>query len=118
MGEWIGFAGVLLGASTSLSFPAWLIARRHREPVWWLCLLGVPLLPAWFLLGATGWRVKSLANIVEPIGLVACSVFLCYVQVLVLDRRFPNSRRTTSVLLAGLLAATVIVYFAVPTLPE
>jgi predicted branched-subunit amino acid permease len=112
------FFAALLAVSAIVNLPAWFLARRRSEATWWLPLIGTPAILTWVALVALGVGPQSLSNVVEAMALTAFSVLLCYAQVLVLNRRFTQPRRTSAFLLASLVGVAVLLRLFMPPLPE
>jgi len=115
-------AFLLLGWLACL--PAWLVSRTRtsthglgRESAW-LPFAVFPALAAWVLLAGFGYGPQSLSNLIEPLGLFAAGIILCYGKVFLLDRRVKDPRWTTYLLMALLVTGSILLRTFMPLLPE
>lgn len=111
------FAGLLL-LGWLACLPAWLVSRSRGRESAWLPFAAFPALAAWVLLAGFGYGPQSLSNLVEPLGLFAAGIVLCYGKVFLLDRRAKDPRWTTYLLMALLVTGSILLRTFMPLLPE
>ena len=107
---------ILLGGLACL--PAYLASRRHGRESALLPFATLPALAMWVLLAGFDYGPQSLSNLVEVLGLFAGGTILCYGKVFFLDRRVKDPRWTTYLLMAFLVAGSILLRTFMPLLPE
>ena len=110
---------ILGGLSALVAIPAWVVAVRRGDFSKWEPALPFFVIFAWgVLVWALAANRKTLANMVEPVGLCLVAIFSIYAKTFLLAR-FVRSRRTaTLAIYLFCLAAAVVLVLAVPPLPE